>query len=386
MSDTNFNYVGSVDLSNPNPDEDRRDLGQASASDASTSLGTKAVSEATGQAKTGYTNMRGPVTGLPSGLSGCPFTGEIQYHSDGDSSGLQRKERGKQTNYHHTTLDVGLDAFKECKECGMPYNSTRAEDRKAHEDFHKQVVGGVVLKKSSKRPDVTVYSEVIEGVEHRIQALSCKDSPDWRLHFEAALQASYGDLDGPPLDSSVLWSEIQDPQHPQSESLVPRYKVFVYYIAGNIVGVLLAEKVSEAGYFYHGDARYTREGSYDCLVHYNLDEYDRKQQYVYTDETHKVLMCVDRIWVHAEHRFEGIATWLVDIARENFIFNMDIDKKYICFSWPTTMGREFAAKYSEEDDDFKVESARAPIMVKNNRLVDRKEMEEFERRFGMCAK
>ena len=297
------------------------------------------------------------------------------------------------------TLDFGLEAFKECKECGMPYNSTRAEDRKLHDDFHKQVIRGAVLKKSSKLADLTVYSEVFDGAQHRILALDRRGPVDWRVHFEAALQASYDDLDGPHLDNSVLWSEIKDPQNPQSDSLVPRYKLFVYYIGNHPTGIVLVESIAEAGYYYHGDPGYSDFGEIDSdddWRDYSCDELgikdkDSEQRYAWKeeDEVLKVLMCVDRIWVHRNLRFKGIATKLVDIARENFKPNISVSKENICFSWPTTMGVEFAEQYCKDvfrySATFLVEYSRAEFVVEGNTLIDKAFLAACEEERKKCV-
>ena len=355
-----------ADISQPKNDKERCFLVQERVNDNENGSEPKAISKAMYQVK-------------------CTQSG-IAWEKD-SKIGPQRRGNRHETAWDsdQMTLDFGLSAFKECTECGMPYNFTRAEDRKLHAEFHSQFVGGAVPRNSSKRPNMISFLEVVNGVEHRILSLDCRGPQDMRLHFEGALQASYDDLDGPHIESSTLWSEIQDPRNPKPGSLVPRYKIFAYYVANSLAGVVLAENIAEAGYFYHGDPEFTRGGKhvfewdYDC-EEMGIAKRNDEQKYVWKgkgeDEPSKipeVLMCVDRIWVHAEHRLRGIATKLVDAARENFKPNLTIPKQNICYSWPTTMGIEFAEHYDKDRSSFLVEYSRAPVVVENEKLVNRAE-------------
>lgn len=84
----------------------------------------------------------------------------------------------------------------------------------------------------------------------------------------------------------------------------------------------------------------------------------------------RVLMCVDRIWVHKSFRlgdFEGIhfGSYLLDLARKNYLFyTTDIPKSQVAFSAPTNSGMEFACKYfaGAFDLDFPGENVR--LLVK----------------------
>lgn len=267
--------------------------------------------------------------------------------------GEKSKSKPPSTKYRQTTLDLGLDSFKSCEHCGMAYNSTRAEDIKIHDVFHNGFLHGATLKKSSKLPDVTAKLEILDGKEHRIQALTCRDAPEWRIHFEGALEAAAAYLPGPGLESADLWAEIQNPNLQTYEELVPRYKVFVYYIERKIVGVLLVERI-KAGVpcELDGGENPEEEGGIagTAQTEHNKEIKETKET---VDLEHDLLklgiqkcyMSVDRVWVDSSHRRHGLATTLVDSARKYLIPNMEIPKDRMAFSWPTKLGIGFALGY-----------------------------------------
>ncbi|PUU81586.1 ESCO1/2 acetyl-transferase-domain-containing protein [Tuber borchii] len=54
------------------------------------------------------------------------------------------------------------------------------------------------------------------------------------------------------------------------------------------------------------------------------------------------ILGISRVWVCADRRRRGIATRLLDCAREHFIYGMKIEKDDVAFSQPTESGGAFA--------------------------------------------
>lgn len=59
---------------------------------------------------------------------------------------------------------------------------------------------------------------------------------------------------------------------------------------------------------------------------------------------------VSRLWVHHNHRGNGIATILVDVLRANLYRECIVPRSKVAFSDPTTDGKDFAKKYTKQDD------------------------------------
>ena len=59
----------------------------------------------------------------------------------------------------------------------------------------------------------------------------------------------------------------------------------------------------------------------------------------------KVSAGIARVWISNESRRKGLATCLLDCARETFCFGVEIPKSQIAFSQPTAHGHKLAMKY-----------------------------------------
>ncbi|KAH0790345.1 N-acetyltransferase eco [Histomonas meleagridis] len=76
-----------------------------------------------------------------------------------------------------------------------------------------------------------------------------------------------------------------------------------------------------------------------CLIERNVEGF------LLEDSTRKVIcpLGIARFWVSPKHRRKGVATLLVDAARQTEKSN--IPKCMVCFSEPTDLGMSFAKKY-----------------------------------------
>lgn len=58
---------------------------------------------------------------------------------------------------------------------------------------------------------------------------------------------------------------------------------------------------------------------------------------------------VKKIWIHSQHRLQGLGTKLLDAARIHLGYPSAIKKSQVAFSQPSTMGRQFATRYFCQD-------------------------------------
>jgi GNAT superfamily N-acetyltransferase len=72
---------------------------------------------------------------------------------------------------------------------------------------------------------------------------------------------------------------------------------------------------------------------------------------------HAPLPCtlgVHQIWTHAEHRGRGVATALLDAARERAVYGRTVPRDMVAFSSPTGDGARLAKKYRGGEGIVKV--------------------------------
>jgi len=241
----------------------------------------------------------------------------------------KKKQKMKETQ--QSRLDLNAPMFIECKICKMQYNKTEKADRNAHNKFHDQFVNG---KRSRRKGDadnvvfeehVYVSGGVREGEKkrekHRLIVVDRGAGKEKRDYAREALEMSYADMDGVRFEDEELWSEIMLPGSASGkQQRVSRFKMFVYYVDDNIIGVLLAERITKAQAYRNG----------------RVDE-----------EEHKAVLGVERIWVRANQRGKGIASRMMDVTRDCFVDGMVVGKKDVAFSAPTEAGRKLARRYCE---------------------------------------
>lgn len=245
------------------------------------------------------------------------------------------------TNLQQVQLDLGVSAMKQCKACGMEYNSTIPEDRKLHDEFHKRKHKATQpIRMSSNH---IFKSTQVDGESYEMRLLDCRGPVSSRAHFEQALEIMYGDLSGDQITNEDLWSEIPNPIKSSVLNKVPRFTVLMLLVDRIPAAILIVERISKAG-GYLDDFR-----SSQTEVSVNLGE--RSKGYGKPDVIKLAHISVERIWVDKEHRRKGLATTLINHARKVLIPGLEIKRSQVAFSWPTTLGRSLATRYSVGQHD-----------------------------------
>ena len=126
------------------------------------------------------------------------------------------------------------------------------------------------------------------------------------------------------------------------------YNHFMYIVRERIVGLLVTEKIAEAYIMASPSTTTTTTttagpGSESPTM------------------TCKANLGVHLMWVHNKHRGEGIATKLLDVARERAVFGYtSVPTNRVAFSSPTEAGLEFAQSYMDKHNN---NSKKAPVLV-----------------------
>lgn len=112
------------------------------------------------------------------------------------------------------------------------------------------------------------------------------------------------------------------------------YKAFMYCVGDKCVGLCLAERIHGASKivgYEKGKARDTDAA--------------RSSSILTETSTEAVLLGISRIWTSKSHRRNGIATILLDAARTNFFYGIEIPKKMVAFSQPTDSGKRLGDEW-----------------------------------------
>jgi ribosomal protein S18 acetylase RimI-like enzyme len=279
-----------------------------------------------------------PMPSKPIPIPGKPVTPE-------EAAKNKWAPRNRKTYLQTTFSHLNMPVHDECKLCGLLYNKTLEEERKKHESYCAEKTGGDMPKVELSKILLTKWIDDT-GLEHSILVIDRKNSSQWKNYAETALMISYKDLGGWEIDSDQLWSEFT---HAKA-GYVPRYKIYLHTIntktgariRTRIVGVVLAESIDQGGPYYKGKKRYSEQGLIPDGIPAAFHE---QEEYVNVDLAVPVFVSIDRIWVDAEYRREGLAKQLVDTVRDTFVRGMVISKRQLAFSLPTLEGYAFAANY-----------------------------------------
>ncbi|CAG8972591.1 hypothetical protein HYALB_00005360 [Hymenoscyphus albidus] len=228
--------------------------------------------------------------------------------------GTTKKKRAK-ANLQQTQIDLGQDTILLCPKCGMIFNVTSLDDKKLH-DKHcsAKLVSTTSERKSNKSEKEFIWEKNIGDAAHRICVITTSSSKEAKNNAVKVLDFTHEQMGGYQYELSELWSQIPDPK--DASKLVPRFKLYVYYIGSHVVGAILTEAYRDGIQIWGGQSR--------------------------NDEKVVVL---DRIWVDTDHRHRGYARQLADTVRQDFEKGREISKDEVGTSELTEFGKAWAKAY-----------------------------------------
>ncbi|KAF2018499.1 hypothetical protein BU24DRAFT_421482 [Aaosphaeria arxii CBS 175.79] len=260
-------------------------------------------------------------------------------------------------------LDLVGDLRKTCKMCGMEYIPSNADDAALHRKFHAMNVGGVDFAKPFV--DRLRKNQIWSGVDRSfIAVVGRKDTVAMRNKAVEVLKVVDTELGAVNIAEETLWGQIstcsntleaeeaevnaeqQRRSQRRDRSMSDRYKVYLYVRGQKCVGACLAERIQEAypvlGHETSGDA-----------VEMSAT---KVQSSSISMDTHPVpaILGISRIWTSTMQRKAGVATRLLDSAREDFLYGMTVEKAMVAFTQPTESGGQLARRWFGQDAGWHV--------------------------------
>ena len=170
-------------------------------------------------------------------------------------------------------------------------------------------------------PDEVLWSQI------RTTGAADAPAPD-----RVTLDLSHKGTSTVPGPSQQVLERIKDTKnHSTSE----RFKVYLYIRGQKCVGACLAERIQGAYTVVNQDDAF--EG--------NVPDKLQSSSIAVGSAVERVILGISRIWTSNLHRKLGIASWLLESARSDFLYGMTIEKSMVAFSQPTESGGQLAQKW-----------------------------------------
>ncbi|KAJ0247428.1 Protein CHROMOSOME TRANSMISSION FIDELITY 7 [Hirschfeldia incana] len=248
----------------------------------------------------------------------------------------------KKRSYTQFHLELGQSDFllRHCPECGATYAPGDELDEKSHQSFHKEYMNGISFKgwqneRAFKTPSLGKNRVVMvlenDSPAHRnkvqevVKMMEVELGEDWILHKHCKVY--------------LLVSSQRISGCLVAEPIKEAFKIISPLDDGRL---LKKESSSTSTSIQFGNIALQREVSKRCRG--SDDRLDNRA--IVCEEEAKPAVCgVRAIWVSPSNRRKGLATQLLDTARESFSIGCVLEKSQFAFSQPSSLGRAFGSNY-----------------------------------------
>ncbi|XP_048386501.1 N-acetyltransferase ESCO2 [Stegostoma tigrinum] len=216
-------------------------------------------------------------------------------------------------------IDAGQKHFGAvmCRSCGMIYTASNPEDEAQHIQYHQRFLEGLRYVGWKKE---RVMAEYLDGKIILILA----DDPKYALKKVEELREL--------VDNELGFQQaiLNYPERSKTYMFVSNEK--------RIVGCLIAEPIKQA-------FRVLSEPTDQKNTENQL--FDHYRAWRCSTVPEEAICGISRIWVFTLMRRKQIASRMVDIVRNTFMYGTCLNKNEIAFSDPTPSGKLFATKYCQ---------------------------------------
>lgn len=263
-------------------------------------------------------------------------------------------------------IDLGVEMRRTCA-CGMEYIPSNNEDSELHLKFHQMNIGGVsmgkrFLQKTGLGKIVPKHGSWNAG--EATVMVDIKSSAMAKNKAKKVLELVNTELSAADPGEKQLWGVMQS-SNPATKRLVgkkrkagasidepetrgDRYKAFLRIEGDHCVGFCLAEKISVAYRVSEHNAKKHGIGSFGPAL--------KSSSISHSTASDVALLGISRIWTSKANRKCGIATSLLECARNSFFYGMEVPKELVAFSQPTESGGRLAARYFGTESGWHVYS------------------------------
>ncbi|XP_078069823.1 N-acetyltransferase ESCO2-like isoform X2 [Mustelus asterias] len=217
-------------------------------------------------------------------------------------------------------IDAGQKHFGAvmCKSCGMIYTAANPEDEAQHIQHHQRFLEGLRYVGWKKE---RVVAEYLDG---KI-ILILPDDPKYALKKVEEVREL--------VDTELGFQQATLSYPGQSKT---------YMFVSNekkIVGCLIAEYIKQAFRVLSEPTNQQKSENHELFEYYRAWRCSTKPE--------EAICGISRIWVFSLMRRKEIASRMVDIVRNTFMYGTCLNKNEIAFSDPTPSGKLFAMKYCQ---------------------------------------
>ncbi|KAF3931868.1 hypothetical protein ABW19_dt0207126 [Dactylella cylindrospora] len=290
-----------------------------------------------------------------------------------------------------------------CKECGMSYVPSAAEDAKLHKRYHGRVVEGLefgnpraesivwqgTMKVSKSKAACTISKAAVKAgtvgekenstpmqitkyfafgrgektakrlplMEQQNKVLASasnststchvveitrRSNPTERKKAAEFLKFANQELSAQDVPERVLWGSNANSTGEMDSKVTggDGFKIYLYLEGSKCIGLCLAEKITQAQWATPKEEGKTDSGSISCSL--NISPTKRP-----------ALVGISRIWTNPKYRRSGVASRLVTTVAESFVYGMKLSAGQIAFSQPTDSGACFALEWVAENGEKK---------------------------------
>lgn len=254
-------------------------------------------------------------------------------------------------------IDLGGEARKTCRACGMEYIPSVREDAALHKDFCAMNLGGVDVGKVFLRDESakTVRSErAVRNDRESVVAVDRRGSLAVRNRVRKVLDVVNAELSSAEIGDDELWGGLIVEKVERQvgkrkgdiegvERQGDRFKAFLYLLDDKCIGFCLVEKISSA-FPVIDSGRGTGE----------VIRMSKSSSISVSTEADVVLLGISRIWTSKSYRSRGLALDLLECARSNFFYGVQVPRTLVAFSQPTESGGRLAERWFEAGNGWHV--------------------------------
>ncbi|KAL8695381.1 MAG: hypothetical protein Q9218_000140 [Villophora microphyllina] len=278
----------------------------------------------------------------------------------------------KKTRLTQMQIDLGGEVQKTCKVCGMDYIPSNKEDAALHKEFHAMNLGGVdVGKKFQSSKDLKkAYPQDKRWLnEGEDMVMVDRKSPLWaKQKVRKILEIVDTELGAAKIEDDDLWAPlplntertVQTTKKKKKDSggletAGDRFKAFLHIEGEKCVGFCLVEKISGARRVADPQTEEDSKPAEELGL--------RSSSISVSKGIDVVLLGIARVWTSKSHRGQGIAKDLLEAARGNFFYGLEVRKNLVAFSQPTESGGKLAEKWfgSKSKDSHSISGITSPL-------------------------